>query len=165
MAKAPHDDERDRLLRDGSAAYRHYISAEVLSSHATAEAVGLNATDFFCLNLLALAGPQTVGQLAQRTRLTTGSATRMIDRLERAGFVRRDRHPSDRRQVVVEVTGGREDEINSVLEPVRRRMYAVFQRYDAEQVRVLLDYFDHAAPALLAAVEELRNRNIEDPDQ
>ena len=89
----------------------------------------------------------------------------MIDRLERAGFVRRDRHPSDRRQVVVEVTGGREDEINSVLEPVRRRMYAVFQRYDAEQVRVLLDYFDHAAPALLAAVEELRNRNIEDPDQ
>ncbi|MGO9195863.1 MAG: MarR family transcriptional regulator [Acidimicrobiales bacterium] len=155
--------KRDRLLREGSAAYRQYISAEVLSGHATAEAIGLNATDFFCLNLLELAGPLTAGHLAERTGLTTGSTTRMIDRLEQAGFVRRERDQTDRRQVVVVVTGDRQEEIDSVLEPVRRRMYAVFQRYDAEQARVLLDYFAHAAPALLAAIEELQKRTAERP--
>jgi DNA-binding MarR family transcriptional regulator len=152
------DAERDRLLLAGSAAYRQYISAEVLHGHATAEAAGLNATDFFCLNLLSLSGPLTAGQLAQQTRLTTGATTRMIDRLERGGFVRRGRDSPDRRQVIVEVCRpDRRDAIDAALEPGRRRMQAVFQRYTAPEVRVLIDYFTHAAPALLAAVEDLRD--------
>ena len=158
MPKPQDQQERDRLLAEGSAAYRQYISAEVLSGHATADALGLGATDFFCLNLLSLAGPLTAGELAQRTGLTTGATTRMIDRLEDAGFVRRGRHRSDRRQVIVEVAGGRQEEMDAVLEPVRRHMFEVFQRYDTDQVRVLLDYFSHAAPALLAAVKELEAR-------
>jgi DNA-binding MarR family transcriptional regulator len=152
------DAERDRLLLEGSAAYRRYVSAEVLHGHATAEAAGLNATDFFCLNLLSLSGPLTAGQLAQQTGLTTGATTRMIDRLEQGGFARRGRDATDRRQVIVEVGPAAErDEIGAALEPVRRRMQAVFQRYTAQEVRVLVDYFTHAAPALLAAVDDLRN--------
>ena len=162
VPKAQRNDERDHLLREGSAAYRQYVSAEALSGHATAEALGLNATDFFCLNLLSLSGPLTAGQLAQHTKLNTGSVTRMVDRLERTGFVRRHRPPTDRRQVLVEVTGGRQHELNAVLEPVRKQMLAVFERYDADQVRVIFDYFVHAAPALLAAVEELRDRTPAD---
>jgi DNA-binding MarR family transcriptional regulator len=153
------DAERDRLLLEGAAAYRRYISAEVLHGHATAEAAGLNATDFFCLNLLSLSGPLTAGQLAQQTGLTTGAATRMIDRLEKGGFVRRSRDAADRRQVIVEVCPAAEhDEIGAAIEPARRRMQAVFQRYTAQEVRVLVDYFTHAAPALLAAIEDLRDR-------
>ena len=152
------DAERDRLLREGSAAYRRYVSAEVLHGHATAEAAGLNATDFFCLNLLSLSGPLTAGQLAQQTGLTTGATTRMIDRLERGGFVRRSRDAADRRQVIVEACHHEpRDDIDAALEPARRRMHAVFQRYTAQEVRVLVDYFTHAAPALLAAVDELRD--------
>ena len=153
------DAERDRLLLEGAAAYRRYVSAEVLHGHATAEAAGLNATDFFCLNLLELSGPLTAGQLAQQTGLTTGATTRMIDRLERGGFVRRGRDAADRRQVIVEACRpDRPDGIDAAIEPARRRMYAVFQRYSAQEVRVLVDYFTHAAPALLAAVEDLRDR-------
>jgi len=143
---------------EGSAAYRRYVSAEVLHGHATAEAAGLNATDFFCLNLLSLSGPLTAGQLAQQTGLTTGATTRMIDRMERGGFVRRGRDAADRRQVIVDVSPAAErGEIDAALEPARRRMRAVFQRYTAQEVRVLVDYFTHAAPALLAAVEDLRD--------
>ena len=153
------DAERDRLLREGSAAYRRYVSAEVLHGHATAEAAGLNATDFFCLNLLSLSGPLTAGQLAQQTGLTTGATTRMIDRLERGGFVRRSRDAADRRQVIVEACHhDSRDDIDAALEPARRHMQAVFQRYTAQEVRVLVDYFTHAAPALLAAIDDLRDR-------
>jgi DNA-binding MarR family transcriptional regulator len=156
------DAERDRLLLEGAAAYRRYVSAEVLHGHATAEAAGLNATDFFCLNLLSLSGPLTAGQLAQQTGLTTGAATRMIDRLERSGFVCRGRDAADRRQVVVEVCPAAEHEqIGAAIEPARRRMHAVFQRYTAQEVRVLADYFTHAAPALLGAVDDLRDRRAQ----
>jgi hypothetical protein len=94
-----------------------------------------------------------------QTGLTTGATTRMIDRLERGGFVRRGRDGADRRQVIVEACEpDGSDEISAALEPARRRMQAVFQRYTAKEVRVLVDYFTHAAPALLAAVEDLRDR-------
>lgn len=154
----PRDDnrERDRLLAEGSATYRRYISAEVLHAHATAEAVGLNATDFFCLNLLSLEGSLTAGQLAQRTGLTTGATTRMIDRLEEAGFARRVRDLRDRRQVNVEATRDRQEEVDVALGPVRREMRSVFERYNAEEVGVLLDYFKQAAVALVVAAEELQ---------
>jgi DNA-binding transcriptional ArsR family regulator len=47
-------------------------------------------------------GPATPGELAERTGLTAGGAiTTAIDRLERAGFVTRDRDPNDRRRVIV----------------------------------------------------------------
>jgi len=158
-AVAATDAERDRLLLEGAAAYRRYVTAEVLHGHATAEAAGLNATDFFCLNLLSLSGPLTAGQLAQQTGLTTGAATRMIDRLEKGGFVCRGRDAADRRQVIVEVCPAAEhDVIGAAIEPARRRMHAVFQRYTAQEVRVLVDYFTQAAPALLGAVEDLRDR-------
>jgi DNA-binding MarR family transcriptional regulator len=154
--------ERDRLLAAGADAYRRYISAEVLHGYATAEAVGLNATDFFCLNLLDLAGPLPAGQLAQRTGLTTGAITRVIDRLEQGRFVRRTR-ATDRRQVIVELSRDREPDINAVVEPARHRMLEVFQSFSADEVRVLFDYFARAAPALLAAVEELQARPTPPP--
>ena len=73
--------------------------------------------------------------------------------------MRRGRDAADRRQVIVEVCPAAErDEIGAALEPARRRMYEVFQRYTAQEVRVLIDYFTHAAPALLAAAEDLRDR-------
>jgi DNA-binding MarR family transcriptional regulator len=148
--------DEDRQLSELAAAYRQYISAEVLHGYATAGAAGLNATDFFCLNLLSLAGTLTAGQLAQRTGLTTGATTRMIDRLEKAGFVRRARDAADRRQVIIEIIRDREPELDAALEPARRHMLSVFQRYSAQDLHVLLDYFTRAAPALVAAVEELQ---------
>jgi DNA-binding MarR family transcriptional regulator len=149
--------ERDQVLAERAGAYRQYVIAEMLHARATAEAVGLNATDFSCLNLIALAGPLTAGQLAQRMGLTTGATTRMIDRLEHGGFARRTR-ATDRRQVIVELTQDHRTGIEAVLEPARRRMLDVFQSFSADEVRVLFDYFDRAAPAMLAALDELRAR-------
>jgi DNA-binding MarR family transcriptional regulator len=59
--------------------------------------MGLGSTDCRFLALLALHGPLTPGQLATSTGLTSGATTGVIDRLERAGFVRRKHHTADRR--------------------------------------------------------------------
>ena len=58
---------------------------------AAAERIGINVTDLNCLNILALSGQLTAGELARATGLTTASITGVLDRLEEAGFVRRER--------------------------------------------------------------------------
>ncbi len=71
---------------------------------AVAEALGLNRTDMRCVDSLEREGPLTAGQLAELTGLTSGAMTTALDRLERAGFVRRRRDERDRRRVLVEIT-------------------------------------------------------------
>lgn len=46
-------------------------------------------------------GPITAGRLAEITGLTTGAVTAIVDRLKRAGYLRRERDPGDRRKVVI----------------------------------------------------------------
>ena len=64
-------------------------------------ASGLGPSDSQFLGLLRLEGPLTPGRLAELTGLTTGSVTGVLDRLERGGFVRRERDAADRRKVLV----------------------------------------------------------------
>jgi DNA-binding MarR family transcriptional regulator len=78
------------------------LVAEVcLSAHGASQRLGLGGTDVRFLTLLDRHGPLTPGRLATLTGLTTGSVTGVIDRLERAGFVGRERDDADRRKVRV----------------------------------------------------------------
>jgi DNA-binding MarR family transcriptional regulator len=149
---------RRDLLGRGHVAFRRYLTAEIIMAHVTSQALGLAAADFFGLNIVSLRGPVTAGDLAQATGLTSGATTRMIDRLEAAGFVRRVHDTSDRRRVLVEVATDRLAEIDAVLEPNRRRMAEVFLRYTDHELNVLFDYFERATPALIAAASELQAR-------
>jgi DNA-binding transcriptional ArsR family regulator len=76
-------------------------SFDALFSQAVAERVGIHSTDMETMDLLGTLGPMTAGELAERTGLSSGATTRLIDRLERAGYVRREVDETDRRRVIV----------------------------------------------------------------
>jgi DNA-binding MarR family transcriptional regulator len=81
---------------------REFMARAVLFQDAVAKWGGLNSTDLQCVGLLMSDGPATPGELAERSGLTAGGAiTAVIDRLESAGFVRRERDAADRRRVIV----------------------------------------------------------------
>ncbi|MBA2575631.1 MAG: MarR family transcriptional regulator [Euzebyaceae bacterium] len=93
------------------------------------------------MTLLEVHGPLTPGQLARLSGLTTGTVTGVIDRLEHAGFVRRDRAEADRRKVVVT----RQDEVIAErLAPLygghAEHLHAVLQRRSPEELRVIADF-------------------------
>ncbi|GGS12564.1 hypothetical protein GCM10010269_59790 [Streptomyces humidus] len=93
---------RSRLLDELSVVSRRYMAAYALFNQALADRLGLHPTDLQCLNLLVLERePVTTGRVAELTGLTTGSATRLVDRLEKAGYVVRERDDADRRRVLV----------------------------------------------------------------
>ena len=50
---------------------------------------GLSESDIETLEQLIEMGATTAGKLSEITGLTTGAVTRVVDRLEQAGFVRR----------------------------------------------------------------------------
>ncbi|MFI1241032.1 MarR family winged helix-turn-helix transcriptional regulator [Nocardia salmonicida] len=141
---------------DLSAIFRRYLSSVVLHAQAGAKAVDLHATDLYALNILALNGAMTPGELGTRTGLTTGPTTRLVDRLEQAGYVRRAADPGDRRKVIVEPID-QPAELDKVLAPARRRIGEIIASYTPQQREVLFDYFERAAVAYQESVADLRD--------
>ncbi|MEU8797359.1 MarR family transcriptional regulator [Spirillospora sp. NPDC048819] len=144
------------MRSDAGRLYRRYLSAVMLHTHASAKACNLGASDLYALNVLDLAGAMTPGELGARTGLTTGPTTRLIDRLEQAGYVRRAPSPEDRRKVIVEPIG-KPAELDEVMAPARRQIGEILGAYSPEQLDVLFDYFTRAADAYQQAADELRD--------
>jgi len=140
-----------------SVIFRNYVDAVGLHGLASAEAAGLGATEWYALSVLALAGHLTAGELSAQVGLTTGAATRLIDRLERGGHVRRVADPDDRRRVLVEVATP--PDVDTAVGPARRRLGALLQQYTPEEREFLFDYFARATSAFREATEELRKRS------
>ena len=131
----------------------------VLFHQAVAERVGLNATDFRCLDLAQQAGvPLTAGQLADITGLTTGAITGVIDHLERAGLARRVRDPQDRRKVLVEPILAPMQHVIPIFHDLGRAMAAVCMRYDEGQLRVIYGFLEQAIAVMMEQTERLRDR-------
>ncbi|HLS79767.1 MAG TPA: MarR family transcriptional regulator [Nocardia sp.] len=139
---------------DPGQTFRRYLSSIVLHAQAGARAVGLGATDLYALNILELTGPMTPGELGARTGLTTGPTTRLVDRLEQAGYVRRAPDPADRRKVIVEPLD-RPAGLDETLTPARRRIADIIDSYSPDQRALLFDYFTRAADAYRQATEEI----------
>ncbi len=97
------NDERKRSIEELSRALRAFLSASEAFDEALGRVLGLNPTDVRCVDLLDQYGTMTAGALAGVAGLSTGAVTFLIDRLERAGFVRRVRDLDDRRRVLVEL--------------------------------------------------------------
>ncbi len=149
--------ERERMAGELQMAMQRSTMFTVLLHHATASKAGMNVTDAQCVNALMLDGPQTPGQLAQLMGITTGGAiTAVIDRLERAGYVRRTRDPDDRRRVIVELVEENVAQFARYFEPIARVFGDRLATYSDEQVAVLLDWIRHNNEMMPAVIDEIR---------
>jgi DNA-binding MarR family transcriptional regulator len=138
---------RDRLLVALEEACRKVGAQAVLISDLVATRVGINSTDLECLDLLQLAGPTTAGQMSAHSGLTTGATTAVIDRLERAGFVRRRRDPEDRRVVVVEVLHHCGSHIAPLYQKIQEEMAKVHEHFTNREMAIVVRYLTEALEA------------------
>lgn len=65
---------------------------------------GLTVTQFGVLEAIYHIGPLCQGELAEKLLRSGGNLTLVVDNLEKAGLVARERDPADRRFVVVKLT-------------------------------------------------------------
>ncbi|MFD9903426.1 MarR family transcriptional regulator [Streptomyces sp. NPDC059063] len=132
-----------------------------------ARRLGLNVTDLTCLGFLieaATAGESLVaGDLAERARLTTGAVTGVLNRLEKAGYVRRQADPKDRRRVHVVMEESAQARVLQVYGPVYERLGTLFADYGPDEIAVLTDWFTRAKTLLHESLDEMREGVSEGP--
>jgi MarR family transcriptional regulator, organic hydroperoxide resistance regulator len=105
---------------------RKFIAAAIFFNTQVAEKVGLSLTDMQMIHMLQLYGPATPGRLATWTGLSMGGVTVALDRLQKAGYIRREPNPADRRSLIV------------TLVPVRnRKLSAMYGEVESETRRLL----------------------------
>ena len=80
---------------------RKFIAGAVLLNARIAEKIGLTMTDVQVISVLQLYGPSTPSNLGAATGLSSGGVTVALDRLEKAGYIRRQPNPSDRRSLMI----------------------------------------------------------------
>ena len=116
-------------------------TAVVLFHEAVAQRLGLSAADHRALGVVSRAGSVTAGELAQRTGLSPGAVTGLVDRLEAAGHVRRTRDPADRRRVVVvPVSAPDRADLSGIFGRLGAAMAAFAGDYDEREARAIEDY-------------------------
>ncbi len=124
---------------------REHSTAVVMFQSAVGDRFGLNATDLKALDILAVSGPLTAGEIAGRTGLATASVTTLIDRLEKGKFVRRVRDPKDRRRVIVETVGNQPARFAPLFESFGGAVAELFSSYTDEQLEIILDFLTRSA--------------------
>jgi DNA-binding MarR family transcriptional regulator len=150
-------DERRMLAMAFALAVRQTGSLMNLMGQAAADRVGINATDLNCLNILSFSGSLTAGELAKATGLTTASITGVVDRLEAAGFVRRERDQADRRRVVVTIEIEKAlREVASIFAPMVADWQQLAERYSDDELRLIVDFYDQMKQVIRKHLARLR---------
>lgn len=101
----------------------------------------LNFTQYLALKLLGEHGPMTPGELARTLNYNPGSLTRLLDKLQEAGYLQRAPHPSDRRSLRLELTAAarkKHARIITCAETAAQKAFAGFTETERRELRDLL---------------------------
>jgi|WetSurMetagenome_2_1015567.scaffolds.fasta_scaffold437389_2 MarR family transcriptional regulator, organic hydroperoxide resistance regulator len=130
----------DYLVYDLMNAVRILTRTSLLYQNAVAAKMDLNVTDTECIDFLSEMGPSTAGDLARMTRLTTGAITNVIDRLEEAGYVKRERDKTDRRKVIVHIVQANHEKLKKHYESLAKDVFDLLSGYDKKNLQLLLKH-------------------------
>jgi DNA-binding MarR family transcriptional regulator len=147
--------DRERRLSEVIEALTGWTVAVVQFNGMVADGLGVTATDLQCLYVLSRHGPATPGELGRQVNLTSGAASRMVDRLESAGRVVRKPHPHDRRRVVVEATHESLEQIARYYIPLTERLRGHLTGFDDDQLTRLLRFARDAQDATDDEIQRL----------
>src|SRR5262249_29790646 len=126
--------------QDVVAGLRRLDASLDLLDERVAASLGIGRTDLRGMEIVSRGGGVPPTQLARELRLTTGSVTALIDRLEAAGLIRRADDPADRRKVLVQLTtAGRERE-KIHFAPLAREMLRALDQYSDAELWLVADF-------------------------
>ncbi|RAX44184.1 hypothetical protein DQ354_16550 [Arthrobacter sp. AQ5-06] len=113
-----------------------------------ARELGLSVAEFNALEFVRDSGDLTPKHLSLDLNITTGSVTSMIDRLERAGFLRRGPNPADRRSLLLQLTPAGTQAMDWVYDHFHRAVSATILGEAAPSVPRVAEFLERTAAAL-----------------
>jgi DNA-binding MarR family transcriptional regulator len=134
--------KRNTIIEELMESGRKMSRASLLFRHAVSDAVGLYVTDAECIDYLLEAGSATAGELASTTGLTTGSVTTMIDRLEKAGYVKRETDKTDKRKVIVKPVLKKIEQFAPFYDALVKEARELYSSYTIHELEILKEHND-----------------------
>lgn len=138
-------------------AMRELNNELALLNHHVGVRLSLRDVDLDCLDLIARHGPISPGALARRAGLHPATMTGILDRLQRGGWIVRERDPdaADRRSVTVRALRERNAEVYGLYAGMNASMDDICAGYDESQLELIADFLHRAGEAGRRAADEL----------
>ncbi|MBO0999163.1 MarR family transcriptional regulator [Bacillus sp. SD075] len=119
---------------------QRYGMRSVLFQQNMAQKIGVSHTDLKSAEILNETGPITAGELSKITGLSTGSVTALINRLEKSGYVKRERDQLDGRRVMIVPIPERQEQIKLHYQSLSGATKDLCSAYN-EQELILINQF------------------------
>jgi DNA-binding MarR family transcriptional regulator len=149
---------RAALMQELEHAVRKSSAIGVIFGQTVANAVGISSSDLECLDVLNIEGRVTAGRLAELTGLTTGAITGLVDRMEKAGLVRRERDEEDRRKVYIAIVPQALGRIGSFYEPLQKAVTKNWEGYSDAELKVVLRFMTEGYDTMLGVLDDLKTK-------
>ena len=139
-------------------AFRLHGQAGDTMDLAAAGFLGVHRTDTRLLDVLQMSGGMSAGELARAGHLSPAAVTAALDRLEKAGYVRRFRDEADRRRVLVEVTDRMQKLSRELHGPLAASEAEMMSGFSEPQLLAVRDLLREATRLQLEQAERVRNK-------
>jgi DNA-binding MarR family transcriptional regulator len=160
--KTSEESERRKALMEQLQFLGEVVSTETaLFQHLAAAQHGFGITDMKTLSILLREGPMTAGEIGNRVRLTSGSVTTLIDRLERRDLVKRQPHANDRRKVIVTVNQEKLAAGDDVYRSMGDAFARLLETYSTEQLEFLVQFHMATLELTKKEIAKLAQRGVE----
>jgi len=117
---------------------RQIIQGMAKHSKHIQESYKVTVPQLICLREVYEQGPISIGALTKILYLNHSSLTGIVDRLEKKGFLKRNRISKDRRQVHLEITTEGVQFIQTAPTPLQERFVEQLDKLDDEKVTMIL---------------------------
>lgn len=126
-------------------------------NHRVGARLGLRDVDLDCLDLISRHGPLSPSALGHRTGLHPATVTGILDRLQRDGWITRDRDPdaTDRRAVSIRALGDRNREVFGLYSQMNASLDQICDGYTDAELSVLADFLRRSTDAGRQATDNL----------
>ena len=147
--------QRSQLNQEVRTALRDVGAQLSLLTHRISGHLDLKDTDLQCLDLIDSHGPLSPSTLARQTGLHPATMTGVIDRLERDGWITRERDPADRRGVLLRVLPGRRPDVLRLASGMNAEMAKICAGYHDRDLQTIARFLRQTAVAGRTAIAQL----------
>jgi DNA-binding MarR family transcriptional regulator len=124
-------------------------------NHRVGSLIEIKDVDFDCLDVITRHGPISPTALARRIGVHLATMTGILDRLERGGWIQRDRVKTDRRAVLVRGVPGKRRDIVALYSGMNSSLDEILESYSDDQIDLVADFLQRCTRAGKSATDRL----------
>jgi DNA-binding MarR family transcriptional regulator len=146
---------RRRRIAEAKQSLRGLRIELAVLNHRVGSRIEIKDVDLDCLDVISRHGPIGPSALARRVGLHLATMTGILDRLERGGWIVRERDESDRRAVVVRGVPDKQRDIVRLYDGMNRSLDKILESYSDEQIDLIVDFLRRCTQAGQSATDQL----------